>query len=266
MKRSLLSIGMGVLWFAIALPYVPFFRLLTRRWISWPVSSVWSGVATGVIVAFIAAFMFFGTTRFRYEAFQTAPLTGGVLSLVLFGIFQKGLLHFSGDEVLEIVAWNVIAGIICAALLRDIGIPHRSKDRTAFRRRALILWVIILRIGQLAVFADMDHSEDIFGEEVLTLVPVLMWSWFVFSPLLHKKIGSRQLILWAIFYGFLTLEVSAISIVPISILTGGHFGVQAALGLMAIVPGPGIVWGIAMTYFTRSRLQVGLKNSESELL
>ena len=220
------------------------------------------GVATAVIVltAGIGTWIFNVLHRGHSAA-------GGVIGVALVPLFFAALEHASviktfPGEVFHIAMWALVAGTVCGGLWWRVALVRNGfvLTETNVGWIAGTAWIVILHLCELITARQFQRLDPLFGAEVLTFVPVLLWS----KPgvkLLYRRAKSSQgnTTLLSIACAFIVQAISAVCIFPIVVLARGAGGTQEAVILLAGIPGPGIAWGALMGWLlfkARMRLPV----------
>ncbi|MBZ5508476.1 MAG: hypothetical protein LAO78_23710 [Acidobacteriia bacterium] len=190
---------------------------------------------------------------------------GGILgvtlvSLLLAAFERTSVIETFPGEIFHIAMWSLVAGIACGGLWQRSALSHNGfiLNETSVGWIAGTAWIVILHLCELITARQLQRLDALFGAEVLTFVPVLLWS----KPgvkLLYKRVKSGQgnTILLSMACAFIVQEISAVCIFPVVVLARGVGGTQEAVILLAGIPGPGIVWGTIMGWLL-SRVRMRL--------
>jgi len=256
------SIQCVVLWILIAFPYAFVASPALSDGTFWGVGRV--GVVTAVIVltAGIGTWIFNALHRGHSAA-------GGIIGVTLVSLLFAFLEHTSvimtfPGEVFHTAMWTLVAGIVCGGFWWRVAFVHNGfiLNETNVGWIAGTAWIVILHLCELITARHFNRLDPLFGAEVLTFVPVLLWSKPGVKILYRRaKSGQGNTTLLSLACAFIVQEISAVCILPIAVLTQGVGGTQEAVILLARIPGPGIAWG-AMMGWLLSWARVRLSSSK----
>jgi hypothetical protein len=247
-----------VLWVLIAFPYA--FAVSPAL----SDGSFWRMERAGIATAFIVLTAGIGTwvlNVLRRGHSAAGGILGVTLVSLLFAAFERASIikTFSG-EVFHIAMWSLVAGITCGGLWQRSALSQNGfiLNETNVGWVAGTAWMVILHLCELITARRLQRLDALFWAEVLTFVPVLLWS----KPgvkLLYRgaKNGQRNTTLLSMACAFIVQEISAVCIFPAIVLARGLGGTQEAFLLLAKIPGPGIIWGIVMGWLL-SRVRMRL--------
>ena len=233
-----------VVWLLVGLPFVPIMWLISQPWSPWPKGALLAAVMAVLLTAILGTSLFAFLNR--WWAFAGGILGGfsSWLILRLLSHLSTSLLPVTGYEILP---WCAIAGIISGGLWRRLRLVKAGflLDETNFLWTTVAAWIAVLRIFQIFVADVLINHDALFGEEILVFFPVLLFS-AIGAGVLYRFIraGSGRLILRSITSAFLIQELAGALIFPLMILGQGQAGTRGAFGLLCLIPGPGILWGI----------------------
>jgi hypothetical protein len=216
---------------------------------------------TGMVLGIIGVTALLGVSGFSFVSRGRAPV-GGLLGLSVSGllVFAAGSwsVRISPGEAFLIPMWNAVAGAMTGAFAQrtwtNSGFALVEADLEWI---AAALWVPVLRLTEVTNVAYLMSPDAVLGREILTIVPVLLWSRPATRLLFRKATGNlARLVLRSMLCAFVVQELSALSILPLGVVAGGLGGTEGAIVSLARVPGPGIVWGAVMgwmLWMTRER-------------
>jgi hypothetical protein len=244
-----------VLWVMIAVPWAPI------TWVVWrPFAGGWSFNSVVAAIASVLVTAALGTAVFRVLdrgwAFS-GGLLGGVLGWVLLRWLAYATPAIVDSVPWEILPWSVVGGLLSGGLWGRLRNSERALvlDEKNFLWTATAAWTLVLRLAQVVVASALMIRDALFIEELLVFPVVLVLS-LITSKMLYRRLkgGVGRLILFSILSAFITQELAALIIFPVAVVVRGLAGTQAAFGLLAFAPGPGLVWGGVMGYLVwRSR-------------
>jgi hypothetical protein len=241
------SIQVAVLWVLIAFPYAFAVSPTLSDGSFWHMGRVGLATALIALTAGIAVWIF--TVLHRGHS-----ATGGIVGVTLVSLVFAALEHASAiktfpGEVFHIAIWSLVAGIACGGLWQRVALGNNGfiLNETNVGWIAGTAWIVILHLCEIITARRVQRLDTLFGAEVLTFVPVLLWSKPGVKLLYRRaKVMRHSTTLLSFAYAFATEEISAICIFPVAFLARGLGGTEEALVLLAGIPGPGIVWGVVM--------------------
>lgn len=183
-----------------------------------------------------------------------------LVSLLLAALERTSVIKAFPEEIFHIAMWSLVAGIACGGLWQRSALSQNGfiLNETNVGWVAGTAWIVILHLCELITARQLKRLDTLFGAEVLTFVPVLLWS----KPgvkLLYRRVKSGQgnTTLLSMACAFIVQEISAVCIFPIVVLARGLGGTQEAVILLAGIPGPGIIWGAIMGWLlSRARMRL----------
>jgi hypothetical protein len=204
-----------------------------------------------MVLGIIGLAALLGVSGFSLVSRRRAPL-GALLGFVVSGLLvlvaASLSVGMSPGEAFMVLMWNAVAGAMTGAF------AQRTWTNSGFHVDGADLawigaafWVPMLRLTEMREVGSAMSPGAVFGREILTIVPVLLWSRPATRLLFKTATGSlARLVLRSMLCAFVVQELSALSIIPLALLARGLGGTDAAIASLGRVPGPGILWGAMM--------------------